>query len=217
MARIYGDDTYEMHFSDVDKICVRQLSISEVLRGGNERKYAWGKLYKKSLLENRRFTTQLPVEDTPFNVDLLCENMDIRFFSADAKLYYYVQRGDSLVHTMSQLECIVMPEYYISAAKNDWSMIANQIRLQESIKWYLSIRYVASVGNVREVYKKCHQGVQWCVRRITNSGVISTKQRIAYTLFAYFPFTYRLFRIVDDPTMLNWERSQKRLRKEEKS
>ena len=38
----------------------------------------------------------------------------------------------------------------------------------------------------------------------------SLKEKMIYSVFAYFPFAYRLFRILDDPTLLRMERKLKK-------
>ena len=61
----------------------------------------------------------------------------------------------------------------------------------------------------KENAKKCHD---LAVKSLKTIYVGRTK----YKLMTCFPQLYRLFRILDDPTMLEWEKSQKRKYKHEK-
>ncbi len=202
---------------DTRKLKIRQLPILEALRSGDARKYAWGRLYHRDLIRDKYFDSSLPIEDMPFNINLLCSNPDLRCFSVDAKLHYYLQRRTSLLHTMDSLRYIQMATYYLSYIGNGDGELSDQIRLQEAIKWFLSTRYSASVLAAPDIYKRCDAGVKSSIKKILKTPIISFKRRIAYTVFAYIPILYRLFRIMEDPTMLKWEQAMKQKRKEQRS
>lgn len=44
--------------------------------------------------------------------------------------------------------------------------------------------------------------------------LVSCKRKMKYSILYYCPFVYRLFRIITDPTMLDWERIEKKRQQE---
>ncbi len=70
----------------------------------------------------------------------------------------------------------------------------------DCLKRSLNSRYGFMVAGNRRKAKESSQMAKQCVKYVAN-------HRWMWKVFTYWPFAYRLFRIVDDPTMLQWERS----------
>ncbi len=208
------DSPNEDIYIDSDKVSYGILTLREILGGSDARKYVWGRIYKKELIENQRFDTHIIIEDTPFNIKLVCENNNISICWINEKLHFYFQRGDSLVHTMNELKLVEMSRYYISLVNNGDGDISDQIRYQEALRWYFSTRYAAGILKERTLYKECSAGAQICAKKIKNHQIASLKRRLAYKVCASSFFIYRLFRIIDDPTLIKWEKAQKKKLKE---
>lgn len=72
------------------------LSGSDFMRNNNIRAAAWGYIFEKSMLGNLRFTTGLYHEDEEFTPQLFLRSE--RFYSTEAKAYFYRQREGSIVN-----------------------------------------------------------------------------------------------------------------------
>ena len=88
---------------------------------GRENGFCWGKLWNKELLGNNRFVNISMCEDVAFIIDVLMEsNNDIVFLDGQS-LYYYIQRDDSVAHTLSHvhlLDSIKSAEYIQNKTKD---------------------------------------------------------------------------------------------------
>lgn len=45
---------------------------------------------------------------------------------------------------------------------------------------------------------------------MTEQSVFKNRERLQYWLLAKIPFLYRMIRIISDPSMLKWEKAEKR-------
>ena len=70
-----------------------------LLMQGKINNYAWNKMYKRQVFDDIRFPTGRFWEDVAIGYKLLLESKNI--YCTSEKLYYYVQRGDSIIHTMN--------------------------------------------------------------------------------------------------------------------
>lgn len=169
-----------------------------------------GKIYRKTLIGNNRFWVgQKIAEDTAFNVNVLFQKEDLRYVTTDVPMYFYFMRDESSAHTSphSQMFRVVKNVYLPNLMK--YPQKQKNMILEQSIRTLLSARYLSmyDVGK-REIYKECNYMLEKCLGEITT---LSASKRIIYQSFRRVPFLYRVWRIVNDPTMMTWEKNQKKL------
>lgn len=185
------------------------LSHSDIMK--NERvstkRYIWGKVYSKTILKDRRFVEGLKIgEDTAFNIDVLLRKKDLKFVYIDIPMYYYFYRENSAVHAINNADVIeVVEKAYL---KNLEMYGENKYLLvEQSFRTLLGARYLSSIDSAADRCKRCNDLMDRL--RIYRCSEISRKKRLMYVFFRRLPWTYRLFRIIDDPTMLKYERAKK--------
>ena len=74
-------------------------AISGILRGEGFRAVAWNKLYHRSCLEGERYPVGKHHEDEFFTYRILAKAEKLVY--VDCPLYFYLQRGGSIMHTVS--------------------------------------------------------------------------------------------------------------------
>ena len=177
------------------------------------KRYVWGKIYRKLLIENHRFASNIRLaEDTLFNIVIIAEHMtDISVAYVQDELYYYYQRQDSLLHSTSPEKIKEVSKEYISLAEKS-TTDAQQIYLIESCKTALSCRYLSMFNDDPAVKVDVAQIIKRC-KALLRKARLPLKTKLMYQAFCQIPLLYRAFRIYDDHTMLAWERQQRKKRK----
>lgn len=197
---------------DFQETAVKPESLSHLDIMKNERvstkRYIWGRIYSKKILQGRRFVEDLKIgEDTAFNIDVLLRKKDLKFVYIDIPMYYYYYRENSAVHTINNADVIeVVEKVYLKNIE----MYGDKkyLIVEQSFRTLLGARYLSSIDFAVDRCKRCN-----CLMdrlRIYRYSEISRKKRLMYVVFRRLPWTYRLFRIIDDPTMLKYERTKKR-------
>ncbi|MBQ8658558.1 MAG: glycosyltransferase [Clostridia bacterium] len=177
--------------------------------------YVCGKIYKKEILKGQKFDLNLRFgEDALFNLNLCCEKNNIinQVYYINRPLYFYFQRDNSAVHNSSykdiQKRIYVYLEYFskkevLSAGK---TMFAKVI-----IKDLLSFRYLAMYEGEKNSTKKFVKETFYIVfGYLKKEKVLSIKEKAVFKIFYYIPLLYRIFRILGDKTMLNWEKASRK-------
>ncbi len=193
------------------------LDVGTALSTPGVKQYIWGRIYRSCLLEQKRFEQTLTFkEDTLFNLDVICgkQNMVIAF--TNAQLYYYLQRKGSLVHSVDVSQFSEMANQYYSRVGQGEGSQSDTIRLLECIKALLSCRYSSVVLAGSTTAKGYRPQIRQCLKLMSIHSDISIKEKLIYQILGTFPFVYRLFRIIGDPTLLSWERANRnhRIRQE---
>lgn len=180
------------------------------------RSLVWGKLYRKQILNQVFFVEGLHyAEDSVFVADLWEKNPDAVCSCLLEKLYYYVHREGSLVHTIDKDGRFETDKLFAERALSGKD---NQdIYLEQAIKRLLSTRYLtAYILLDKKIAKESNALLKFCVKELRKSDVCSTKMKLLYQMFQVFPHSYWAFRSIKEPNMRRWETVQKRQRREEK-
>lgn len=172
---------------------------------------AWGRLYRRTEIGGLRYVPGTePLEDAYFNELLYRKNMKIRV--TDQQLYYYYMRPDSAIHAP-------MGQGLLKSAETLYEQIGGihdpekRIRIiKRCYKYTFSVRYSemfsADYGAVK---KQCRN----LIKRLTlYLPELSIKDRAIMWVFSKFPAVYRAWRILGDPTLLNYERNSKKAENE---
>ncbi len=131
---------------------------------------------------------------------------DLKFVCIDIPMYYYY-RENSAVHIINQADVIdVIEKAYM---KNMERYGDNKyLVLEQSFRTLLSARYLSSIDLAVDRCKRCNYLMDKL--EIYRCSEIVWIKRLIYFLFRRFPWAFRLFRIISDPTMLKYEQDKKK-------
>ncbi|MBE6950619.1 MAG: glycosyltransferase [Ruminococcaceae bacterium] len=91
------------------RICTAEEAISDILVGEGFRAVAWNKLYRRDYLSGERYPVGKHHEDEFFTYRILAKAEKLVYL--DAPLYFYLQRGGSIMHTVSMKRLDVLDAY----------------------------------------------------------------------------------------------------------
>ncbi len=128
-----------------------EQAFETILYGRGVRAVAWNKLYHRSLIEKRSFPVGKLHEDEFFTFEVLCECEKIAF--TDAVLYYYYQRENSIMSTISpkHLDAIEARVKRIDYFKNTYPRL---YKLDKSTVCALFLNYYVLVDDLPRQFKK---------------------------------------------------------------
>lgn len=180
-----------------DAYRVQSISPIDVLKNKELKSYVWGKLFRHQLVDEIRFSESEKLEDSLYNMDVLLNNKNLKINHVDIPLYYYFVRAGSLVNNIEAYSVLSLAkcfkEYYDKENEAEWK----KVLAIEIIKRTLSARYIFIIIKNKDMIRECNALMKQCVKSTGN-----TKYLILYKL----PFLYRAFRILNDPTMLKYEK-----------
>ncbi len=192
---------------DLDKVIFRNASLSDIEQNRIARTRVWGRLVRRSTLDNMRFIPGTePAEDTCFNE--LFFRQDMKYRIMDAKLYYYYMRPDSAIHnnmgrgTLNSVEPILQRLQGIDD-KEKRSRVIRRCYKNVLYARYLEM-FAPDYGPVKQ---RCGELLR-ILRPYRKE--LDMKNRVIYGVLAASPQAYRLWRIRQDPTLLDYEKNQKR-------
>ena len=172
--------------------------------------YVWARLYKHSAVKNHSFSKLKVLEDATFNFDVLASNEKISCAVCDAKLYNYYRRPGSLMSEFSGEYNRQAAEYYYTRFVQSGTAWQRYIYAIEILKNSINYRYSITFHIDREDLNGNNQVIMKEALAEIHSSPLSTHTiRIVYALLVQIPFLYRAFRIITDPSMIDWERKQK--------
>ena len=187
-------------------------SLSDIMQNRIARTRPWGRILRRRTVGDLRYISGTePAEDSCFNELLFDKNMRYRY--TGSKLYYYYMRPDSAVHnnmgrgTLNSIEPLIDRLQRINDPEKRERVI------QRCYKNIFYPRYLEMYSRDYDVVKtKCKHLL--CLLR-PYLRELSLSKRMLFGVFAISPTCYRLWRIINDPTMLDWEKHQKELHKNE--
>ena len=183
------------------------------------RRSCWMRIYKTSVIKDIRFYDKLKYgEDMLFNMDLYVQNPDIKIAVIDCPVYYYYAREDSAMSTIKVQDYINMYKVYMQYTKKISDLEKASIYLSkylpECLAVNLRIKYSEDKCNQKKELKKI---LSESLKMAKEYKCFSFTEYMYFQISAKFPFVYRWFRIIKDPTILKWERIQKEEYKKRKA
>lgn len=161
--------------------------------------YVWGRVYKWDCVKNIRFDENEKIEDVDYNLKIVKDNVKLCCAYMDEKLYAYYIREGSLVNFIDSAVLAKSAKKHLEYARSEADVQMRNIFLIESIKKNLSSRYGYHVMKNKE--EELH-----CKLMIKEALLLLKENKTKYYILWKCPFIYRLFRIINDPTMLAWEK-----------
>lgn len=193
---------------NADMVCFEDCSLSGIMQNRIARTRAWGRILRRTTIGDLRYISGTePAEDSCFNELLFEKNMRFRYTSA--KLYYYYMRSDSAIHknmgrgTLNSIEPLIDRLQKIDDPEKRRRIIQ---RCYKNIFYprYLEM-YTHDYDEVKARCKKLLRLLRPYLREL------SFQKQVLYGIFAMSPMCYRLWRVIDDPTMIDWEKHQRKL------
>lgn len=166
----------------------------------------WGRLIQRKALGNFRFIRGTePAEDSCFNEFFF--RPDMKFKITDAKLYYYFMRPDSAIHdnlargALNSVEPILQRLLKIEDPEKRRRVI------RRCHKYVLNARYLEMFTPDYAVVKDRCRRLLRMLRPYRKE--LDLKNRIIYGVLSACPQAYRLWRIQEDSTLLEYEKNEK--------
>lgn len=117
----------------------------------------------------------------------------------DIPLYGCYIRENSLVTLIDRLCTLKFAQKCFQYADVEMGAVMRDIFYLECIKRALSSRYEFALRGDKANVKVCHE-------LLKKSVACMKKNKVKYALLVHLPVAYRMFRVIDDPTMLDYEK-----------
>ena len=201
---------------DLKKLEYEEHTFFDCLNASiGSKQVVYGKLYNADLVKAHRFDARIRFgEDTMYNVGIFANNTDDILVIIRTPLYYYFMRNDSAAHTISNGEYIFLCDRYLSMFSKSCDPRVSSIFLFEAFKCIFSYRYFEMFNSNRDLIKNnVDQRLNKCIQILHSMDYVSPKTRFQYLALSKFPTLYRIWRIRQDPTLLQWEKKMRVVQK----
>lgn len=200
---VIGGYSRELKYGTEQKIVAESLSRAQFMQRRDCKGFVWGRIYKKNII-TIRFDERSKIEDADFNAALISINENLKIIYTRVTLYFYFFRAGSLVSKIDGRVCMTLGERLYKYALKEKDNELKQAFVIDSIKRLLAAEYEYRLINEREKSKQC------CILEKRSLKLIySYKEKVKYGILICFPQLYRLFRIINDPTIKEWEKIQR--------
>lgn len=215
--RVDSKESFETLPDELDKASIKTVSVSDIINVTYWKTFVWGRLYSKRLISDCRFDETVSLEDTCFNFDVIFKrNGQIKYAVIDVPLYFYYMRQTSAVHSLTADMVQTQIVWYLNQIKCSRNELIQEMASVESLKAFFAFRYLYSFdANVTR--NKCKSAIKGLKKNIyiarkalMQCKNISLKKKIQFEILYRCPLIYRAFRIISDPTMLQWEKLQQK-------
>ena len=192
-------------------------SLHECMEDSYIRSFIWGRIYTREAVGNNLPQEGIVMgEDTLFNILVMCSYPDISISIVDLKLYYYYMRDTSVIHTTPYADMIYVSDWLIDNITLFESDSAKKEIIKRCMKIILYYVYYQSIGSNRKdkrrllaISSRQFKKIQPYLKKYSDLMTF-----VFYTILYKIPWLYRLLRILEDPSLLVWEKDIKRKRKE---
>lgn len=217
--RVDSEELFDKLPDDLDEDSIKTVSLPKIISLTYWKTFVWGRLYSKKLISDCRFDENIALEDTCFNFDVIFRrNGKIKYATIDIPLYFYFMRPTSAVHSLTASMVHTQIVWYINQIKCNDNELTQEMASVEALKAFFAFRYLYSFDtNVTRkkyvsVIKRLKKSMYIARKALIQCRIISPKKKIEYEILYQCPLVYRIFRIIDDPTMVDWEKIQRRER-----
>ena len=215
--RVDQEERFDELSDRLDEDSIKTVSLSEIINMTYWKTFVWGRLYSQKLISDCRFDENVALEDTCFNFDVIFKrNGKIKYATINIPLYFYFMRQTSAVHSLTASMVYTQILWYINQIKCNRNELTQAMASVEALKAFFAFRYLYSfdINITRKNYErniKRFKKSMYIVRKaLVQCRNISIRKKIQYEILYRCPLVYRIFRIIDDPTMLDWEKLQHR-------
>ena len=201
--------------SEYKKISYRRINDQEFFDHYYARHMIWARLYRKKDLDAIRFSPDVRMaDDTLYNLRVVAAMSSPRVYETETVLYYYLMRASSIVHTGKAERMIDTGNWYLAHRNqflSDTSGKWKWLLLMQVIKATLSYRHtVRYIRRKDEEVRNADHILQVAFGDLRKTKRLTILERIILSSTIWSSWLYRLFRIIQDPTMLKWEKDNKK-------
>lgn len=188
-----------------------ELSVEQIYADHTLKSFVTGRLYKREILKGFTFSEEITVlEDAIFNAILMCSN-PLKITYIPIGLYYYFSCPTSLMHHINVLDFLAISKLYFKYALEQTNNYSRKIFIIETIKRALFTRYALSLSTKNKQQKnECNNILKSAVFQLNSLDIVTLKDKVKYYILYKIPQVYRLYRVISDPTLLNWEKDQRK-------
>lgn len=197
------------------------LPVEEAFRIKDLKNSPWCKLYsRRDLHQKIRFSEGISfAEDEVFNLCFINQFPQMQVAYVQCPLYAYYNRPGSLVHNVGPDALLRVAKLLLPLSLEIRAERLRKHYLLDVIKFTLNARYRFGI-----VYPGTHPQIVACTSLLNAAtdhfsqlSAVGGMEKLGFRCFTKFPALYRLFRILQDPTMRGYERMVKeRYQKENK-
>ena len=200
----------EILLKPIEHIYYERVSGDRFFKNPHARHHIWGKLFRREDLEEKRFVPDIEVaEDSLYNLVLVSHINNPLVYKTAEPLYFYFQRNNSIVHSTNFRKIILFSEWVAANPEKIGHSSWSWMMILQALKYTLSYRYQAILHKDKLAIRKADKLLGILTIRMFRENNIHIREKVVHTIMALFPMIYRVFRIVDDPTLRDWENSIK--------
>lgn len=184
----------------------KKLNAQQFFKNYYARHMVWGRLYKKELLKDHAFSSEVKVsDDTLFNLEVIKTIDHPHIYWVDLPLYYYLQRDDSIVHTWDYKGFRDISDYYMkyhAGRGHRFGAVWGWMLTMQVIKSTLSYRlFVRSDPNHKKLIKEANKALIACLKDMSSYEELPISDKVIHWVMYLCPGLYKAFRLMNDPTM----------------
>lgn len=170
----------------------------------------WAKLYRVDILKNHLFDENLVYgEDAVFNFSLVYSQKNLKIVRVDQSLYYYFNRSDSVVNTLSKVHFLDHIDWFL----NHWDVFLDEYHcmiFEYAIKTYKKFRMeLYLTPDYDDMMSLLPNLPNNLIKKLKDTSDMPLMHRIKYYSFLKYFQLYRLLLILNDPTIKDYERKKK--------
>lgn len=189
----------------------RNISIEEMFSSHKLKSYVWRRLYKASVIHDIWFDVNAKIEDSVYNLDVLVKNEKLMVAYVDEVLYAYFIREGSLVTKIGEKEVLDLANHSLDYCKREKRKEIRSIIAEDAIKRALSSRYVLKLKGELSYMELANDTLKEAIQ------YVAVNKKMWFWILYKCAWMYRLFRLLDDPTMFTYEKVMRQRYKQPKA
>lgn len=182
----------------ISNYSVKELDSVSFFSSQETKIYVWGRIYRRNLVKDILFDRSEKIEDVTYNMEVALRNPNLKAAYVDLKIYAYYMRANSLVSFVNRFDIFKLAE---NMYKRTWDIEECWMKdtlYEECLKRCLVARYDFQLHGEKKCVRQSDLLAKKCLRQLSNV-------RMSFFIMVYVPMIYRIYRIITDPTMLNYE------------
>ena len=191
----------------------RMLTAKEFFKKTYVRRAVWARLLRSHDTNSLRFPPEVDAgQDTLYNLRSVSKWDNPIVYLTDSPLYYYLQRPNSLFKSRSYEEGFQIADWYVKNGRDPlhkktgkWSWLL----LMHCTSAILNIRYTANLYKSQEFVEHANTLLRPMLKDMIKDNYFSLTEKIIRAIMILSPTAYRLFRFINDPSMIQYERKNR--------
>ena len=174
------------------------------------RHMVWARLIRRRDAEKLRFPPEvLPQQDTLYNLRLIGGWKQPVVYGTETALYFYLQRPGSLIRSHTYRERLEFIDWYMKNERGpahmrsgDWGWML----LLQTISTTLVCRYEASLHQDGKTVRWTNEQLRVLGEDLNKEPHVPVREKWARIIMSCSPRLYRRFRLLNDPSLKEYER-----------